>query len=266
MPVPDPLQPDLPQPEVPLPLRRVLPAARWEAVTHGQSGAQVWSSRRHVLKVAARQGLARPLHAELLRLRWLAGRLPVPEVVGYEVTPDTEYLAVTRLPGVPLHHPDALVHPLRVTELLARALRELHALPVRDCPFNASLAVTLRQAHEQVRAGLVDESDFDDERRDWTAVQVMNELLRTRPAHEDIVVTHGDPCLPNLLINGEYLSGFIDVGRLGLADRHADLALAHRDLTHTIGPDMAEHFLDVYGRGLVDARKLRYYALLDELF
>ena len=271
MPVPDPFQPDSPQPEVPqpqvpLPLRRVLPAARWEAVTHGQSGAQVWSSRRFVLKVAARQGLARLLHAELLRLRWLAPLLPVPELVGYEVTPDTEYLAVTRLPGVTLHHPDALVHPLRVTELLARALRELHALPVRDCPFNALLAVTLRQARERVQAGLVDEPDFDDERQDWTAVQVMNELLRTRPAHEDLVVTHGDPCLPNLLIDGEYLSGFIDVGRLGLADRHADLALAYRSLKHNIDPEMAEHFLDVYGRSLVDAGKLEYYALLDELF
>ena len=110
MPVPDPLQPDLPQPEVPQPLRRVLPAVRWEAVTNGQSGAQVWSSRRHVLKVVARQGLARPLHAELLRLRWLAGRLPVPEVVGYEVTPDAEYLAVARLPAV------LAVEPLHVLE------------------------------------------------------------------------------------------------------------------------------------------------------
>ncbi len=258
--------PDSSQPELPLPLRRVLPAARWEAVTHGKSGAQVWSSRRFVLKVEARQGLARPLHAELLRLRWLAGRLPVPEVMGYEVTPDDEYLAVTRLPGVPLDHPDALVHPLRVTELLARALRELHALPVRDCPFNASLAITLRQATERLEAGQIDESDFDDERQGWTAVQVMTELLRTRPAHEDLVVTHGDPYLSNLLLGGEYLSGFIDVGRLGLADRHADLALAYRSLKHTIGPEMAEHFLDVYGRGLVNAGKLEYYALLDELF
>ena len=117
-----------------------------------------------------------------------------------------------------------------------------------------------------MQAGLVDESDFDDERRDWTAVQVMNELLRTRPAHEDIVVTHGDPCLPNLLIDGEYLSGFIDVGCLGLADRHADLALACWSLKHNIGPEMAEHFLEVYGRGLVDASKLEYYLLLDEMF
>ena len=253
-------------PALPGALRRVLPVARWEELTDGKSGAQVWRSSRFVLKVAGRTGLERPLHAEMQRLRWLAGRLPVPEVVGYEVTPEAEYLAVTRLPGMPMHHPDALLHPLRVTELLARALRELHALPLRDCPFNATLAFTLRAARDRVRAGLVDESDFDDERLGQTGQQVLEDLLRGRPLYEDIVVTHGDACLPNLLLDGEYISGFVDVGRLGLADRHTDLALAYRSLEGDLGPEMAEHFLNVYGRALVDPAKLRYYALLDELF
>lgn len=263
---PDLSKPELDRPELPDALRRVLPAARWEAVTDGASGARVWRSARFVLKVQARQTAERPLHAELMRLRWLAGRVPAPAVVGYEATPEREYLATTRLPGVPLHHPDALVHPRRVTELLARALRELHALPARDCPFDASLAVTLRRARERVEAGQVDETDFDEERQGWTATQVMNELIRRRPAREDLVVTHGDACLPNLLLDGEYLSGFVDVGRLGLADRHADVALAWRSLTRNLGPEMAGHFLDIYGRALVDAGRLKYYALLDELF
>jgi len=253
-------------PVLPEGLRRVLPVARWERVADGRSGARVWRSSRFVLKVGGRETSERPLQAETLRLRWLKGRVPVPEVVGYEVTPQAEYLAMSRLPGVPLHHPDALVHPQRVTELLARALRELHALPVRDCPFTATLTATLRQARERLEAGRVDEADFDEARRGRPAADVWRELLHTRPAREDLVVAHGDPCLPNLLLDGEYLSGFVDVGRLGLADRHADLALAFRDLGSTLGPQMANHFLDIYGRGLVDEGKLAYYALLDELF
>ena len=259
--------PDLVLPEA---LRRLLPAARWEAVTDGESGAQVYRSSRFVVKVQPRVPLIRPLQAERERLRWLAGRVPVPGVVGYEVTPEAEYLATTRLPGIPMHHPDALAHPLRMASLLARALLELHALPARDCPFVMNLNATLREAGERLRAGLVDESDFDEERRGWTATQVMNELLRTRPASEDLVVTHGDPCLPNLIVSGEFAQGFVDVGRAGLADRHADLALAERSLRHNLGPEVgaeaAAHFLEVYGRGLVDVSKLKYYALLDEMF
>lgn len=256
-----------PGPDLPDALRRVLPAARWEPVTEGCSGASVWRSQNYVVKVQGRGGLpVSTLLQERERLRWLRGRVPVPVVVGYEVTPTHEYLALTRLPGIPMSHPDATLHPERLTDLLARALRELHALPIRECPFNLSLPVTLRLARERVRAGAVDEADFDAERQGWCAADVLAELLRTRPEHEDIVVTHGDACLPNVILNGAYVEGFVDVGRAGLADRHADLALAWRSLTRNLGPEYAERFLDLYGRALVDQDKLAYYQLLDELF
>lgn len=248
-------------------LRRVLPAARWEPMTGGESGAGVWRSFRYVVKVQERGG--RPVSTLLQErecLRWFAGRVPVPGVVGYEATATHEYLAMTRLPGLPMSDPDALLHPERVVDLLARALRELHALPVRECPFNMTLPVTLRLAREQVEAGKVDEDDFDDERRGWSAAQVFGELVRTRPAREDVVVTHGDACLPNFILNGEYVEGLIDVGRAGLADRHADLALTHRSLIRNLDQEHAKRFLDLYGRELVDEGKLAYYRLLDELF
>ncbi|WP_216323582.1 APH(3') family aminoglycoside O-phosphotransferase [Deinococcus aestuarii] len=252
---------------LPDPLRRVLPAARWEPVTHGESGAGVWRGQRYVVKVQARGGLSSSsLLQERERLRWLTGRVPVPAVVGYETTETHEYLAMTRLPGLPMSDPDALLHPERVVSLLARALRELHALPVRECPFTMTLPVMLRLARERVAAGEVDEEDFDDERLGRSAAEVFNELVRTRPESEDLVVTHGDACLPNLIVNGEYVEGFVDVGRAGIADRHADLALAHRSLTRNLGPEHAERFLNTYGRALVDERKLAYYRLVDEFF
>lgn len=252
---------------LPDPLRRVLPAARWEPITHGKSGAGVWRSQKYVVKVQARGGWpVSTLLQERERLRWLRGRVPVPAVVGYEATATHEYLVMTRLPGIPISDPDALLHPERVTDLLARALRELHALPARECPFNMALAVVLRLARERVQAGVVDEADFDAERLGRSGADLFNELVRTRPETEDIVVTHGDPWLPNVILNGEYIEGLVDVGRAGLADRHADLALAHHSLTHHLGREHAERFLDLYGRALVDEGKLNYYRLLDELF
>jgi len=256
-----------PFPTLPDALRRILPAARWEAVTEGQSGAGVWRSQKYVLKVQERGGHpVSTLQQERERLRWLAGRVPVPALIGFEVSATHEFLAMSRLPGIPMSHPDALLHPERVVGLLARALRELHALPVRDCPFSMTLPVTLRLAREQVKAGAVDETDFDEERLGRSAVSIFNELARTRPPTEDLVVTHGDPCLPNLILNGEWVEGFVDVGRAGLADRHADVALAHRSLTHNLTAAHAEAFLDAYGREWVDPQKLAYYCLLDELF
>ncbi|WP_135229202.1 APH(3') family aminoglycoside O-phosphotransferase [Deinococcus fonticola] len=254
-------------PDLPASLRAVLPAARWEQIDTGHSGAQVWRSTRHIVKIQRHQGaVGVSLQQERERLRWLAGRLPAPQVVAYDTTATHEYLAMTRLPGIDLSHPDALLHPERLVNLLARALRELHALPLRDCPFNMSLNVALHLARERVQAGLIDESDFDEARQGRTATSVFNELVKTRPVWEDLVVTHGDPCLPNFIVNGELLEGLIDVGRLGIADRHADLGLAYRSTRHNLSVEYAEQLLDHYGREKVDMDKIRYYMLLDELW
>lgn len=254
-------------PDLPASLRAVLPAARWEEITNGHSGAQVWRSTRHIVKTQLRHGAQGvTLQQERERLRWLSGRLPAPQVVAYDTTDMHEYLAMTRLPGIDLTHEDARLHPERVVNLLARALRELHALPIRDCPFNMSLNIALHLSRERVQAGLVDETDFDEERQGRTATSLFNELLKTRPVWEDLVVTHGDPCLPNFIVNGELLEGLIDVGRLGIADRHADLALTYRSVLHNLDEQHAEHLLDQYGREKVDMDKVRYYMLLDELW
>ncbi|MFC4426518.1 APH(3') family aminoglycoside O-phosphotransferase [Deinococcus navajonensis] len=248
-------------------LRRVLPAARWEPVTDGKSGAGVWRSTRYVVKVQPRTAApVSTLQQERERLRWLAGRVPVPRVIGYEAEGDAEYLAMSRVPGIPMSDPDATLHPERVVTLLARALRELHALPLRDCPFSMTLPQMLRLARERIEAGVVDETDFDEEREGRSAVSVFNELVRGRPASEDLVVTHGDACLPNFIMSGEFVEGLIDVGRAGIADRHADLALAWRSTRSNLGDTYAGMFLDLYGRPLIDERKLHYYMLLDELF
>ncbi|GGR71177.1 aminoglycoside 3'-phosphotransferase [Deinococcus seoulensis] len=255
------------RPQFPAALKRVLPAARWERVSGGQSGAQVWKSTRFVVKVQPRAPHpVSTLQQERERLRWLHGRLPAPQVAAFEVEDGQEFLAMTRLRGIPMSHPDALLHPERVVTLLARALRELHALPIRDCPFRQTLDVTLPLARERVQAGLIDAHDFDEDQAGRSAVSVFNELARTRPAHEDLVVTHGDATLDNLILNGELLEGLIDVGRLGIADRHADLALAARSVRSELGERYAAQFLDLYGRALVDDTKLAYYRLHDELF
>ncbi|MFL1381240.1 phosphotransferase, partial [Nocardiopsis protaetiae] len=84
------------------------------------------------------------------------------------------------------------------------------------------------------------------------------------------VLLHGDYCLPNVLVDGGGGWSLIDLGRVGVGDRHLDLAdmtgSMLSDLNPSFGPRDAEAFLDAYGRDLVDPELLELYRVLDDFF
>ena len=201
----------------------------------------------------------------MARLRWLAAQgVACPQVLEYTESGDHDWLLMTALPGSDLASSSELT-PARITHVAAMALRSLHSLDPAHCPFDHCSAVRIGHARERMQAGLVDEDDFDDERMGQNAAQVFAALLQQRPAREDLVVTHGDACLPNLMAAHGVFTGFVDCGRLGMADRHQDLALAAWSIQYNLGAEWVTPFLDAYG-GVVDSGKLAFYRLLDEFF
>jgi aminoglycoside 3'-phosphotransferase II len=91
---------------------------------------------------------------------------------------------------------------------------------VDDLRLDAELARTAAN----LVAGTVNADDFDAERIGRSSASLLAELHATRPHDEDPVLIHGDYCLPNVVIADWALSGFIDLGRCGVADRYHDLA------------------------------------------
>lgn len=203
---------------------------------------------------------------EIARLRWLQAQgQPAPTVMATAEEAGRRWLLMSALPGRDLATSVDLP-PRQVVVVLADALRDLHALPVSACPFDQRLASRLHAAQARVEAGVVDADDFDDERLGQSAQQVFVELCASRPAHEDRVVCHGDACLPNLMVADGRFSGFIDCGRLGVADRYQDLALAARSLVHNFGDTRwVAPLFQRYGV-IADERRLAFYRLLDEFF
>ena len=140
-------------------------------------------------------------------------------------------------------------NPLQMVKALAAGLKMLHSLDITDCPFDARLEIQLEAACRRTQARLVDETDFDDERVGRTATDLFEELLKKRPVNEDLVFTHGDYCLPNIILDPTSLevSGFIDLGRCGVADRYQDLALAARSLAYNWGEKFVPALFEAYG-------------------
>lgn len=259
-------------PEIPEDLRPLTDGARWEPVMIGASGAKVYrllhaDRARRYLKIAAPPTDAEA-REEAERLLWLRGKLPVPDMLAVHSDATATWLLLGEVPGVMSCDARFAGDAPTTARRLAEGLRLIHSLDITNCPFDRRLDRTLYLARARCQAGLVDESDFDDERQGRSAASLLAELEATRPATEDLVFTHGDYCLPNVFLDpmAARLSGFIDWGRAGVADRYQDLALAARSLRYNFGPGWEPYLFDAYGLTTVDEAKIAYYQLLDEMF
>ncbi|WP_246704460.1 APH(3') family aminoglycoside O-phosphotransferase [Rhizobium sp. P32RR-XVIII] len=206
------------------------------------------------------------LSDEAARLGWLKSMgLACPDVVAQTADGARNWLLMTALPGCDLASNSAF-SPLKRVEITAAALVELHRLDVGLCSFDHRLERRIAAAKARMEAGVVDETDFDAVRMGRSAAALFTDLENMRPGSEDLVVTHGDACLPNFIaLNGGF-SGYIDSSRLGVADRYQDIALACRSIQFNLGAALVRPFLDAYGMADIDPARLDYYQLLDEFF
>lgn len=78
---------------------------------------------------------AADLTPERDRIAWLAGRLPVPEVVGFVQAEGDDWLITRELIGVPLNRASLGWEPARVARRLGEILRDIHSTDASGCPF-----------------------------------------------------------------------------------------------------------------------------------
>ncbi len=224
-------------------------------------------STRFLKRVALdRSQLGEDLASEAARLTWLgACGLPVPEVIAYEIGDGAEHLLLSAIAGRDAAHSGEPALLPAVVDALAAGLRQLHATPSARCPFNHDRASRLALAERRLLHGVV-EGDASADR-----LAGLHVLSASLPA-EDLVVTHGDYCLPNVILSvdppdaGPVFSGYVDCARAGLADRYQDLALVMRSLARNLGPGWTARFAEAYGLDALDEPRLAFYTMLDDFF
>lgn len=182
------------------------------------------------LKVAPAD--APPSHhpaAEAQRLAWIGSRVRVPEVLDSGRDPRGSWLRTRELPGIPASDLRWRDDPRGTASLLGRAVRRFHdalTSAVPDCPWSWRIAdrVAARRSPQVERRA------------------------RSAPPELDLVVGHGDLCAPNILLtDSPNETGYLDLGKLGVADRAADLGCHMWSLEYNQLDAHIDEFLDTYG-------------------
>ncbi|WP_329005768.1 aminoglycoside 3'-phosphotransferase [Kribbella sp. NBC_00709] len=242
------------------------PPDGWTAIDIGESDTTVYRRGDVIAKCCAPTGVAE-LAAERDRVEWLASTgVPGAIVVDWLESSDGACLVTSVVPGVPgdLLPPAARDRAMRS---LGAVLRELHTLT--DCPFERPLASVIGTATDVVRRDAVNPDFLTDEWRLLRPSELLDQVVAESSYIESVlepVVCHGDACLPNVLFDPQTVevTGLIDLGRLGLADRYSDLALVTIQLHDEWSADPAP-FLAAYGLPTPDPRRLHFFRLLDPL-
>jgi kanamycin kinase len=181
------------------------------------------------------------LEGEAAKLRWAVRYVPVPQVIDVGTDEGGTWLRTVGLPGESAVSPRWQAEPRTAARAIGVGLRTLHdQLPVAGCPFSWSL-----------------ETRFT-----WIKRAQDRRLMDEAPPIDRLVVCHGDPCAPNTLLDdhGKFLA-IVDLGRLGVADRWADLAVATYSLSWNYSGHWEDELLDAYGIER-DNERIDYYRRL----
>jgi streptomycin 3"-kinase len=249
----------------------------WEPVTRGESGASVVHDRgaQRYAKLVSTERVAE-LAGERDRSVWLTRTgIPTARVLEWREGDAGACLVTQAAPGVPAStlEADALQ---RAWPSVVAAVRALHSLTIDRCPFDRTLARMMPLARASVAEDRVVVEFLPEALRRTSPTRILEGIEAELPARlaqerTELVVCHGDLCLPNVLVDPatDRVTALIDLGRLGTADPYGDIALLLAT-ARTTWPDEAmarradRGFAEIYGTQLDPARQ-DFYLRLDPL-
>ncbi len=205
------------------------------------------------------------LRGEYERMVWAAPYLPVPKVVALEQEGPTSVLLTEALPGRDGTDPAWRADLPALVAALGRGLRVFHeAVGEEWCPFRFDIERALDHVRRRIATGDVNRAGFHEDHRHLSPAAALDELEATAPPDEDLVVCHGDFCPPNALLCDGVVTGYVDLGELGVADRWWDVATGGWSSCWNFGDELEAVFYDSYGIA-PDPARIRFFRLLYDL-
>lgn len=238
----------------------------------GMSGSSVTIFDDCVLKVSSNIEKASDTAAVM---QWLVGKLPAPHLLYHEIADGNSWTLMSKVPGHMCCDERYMRQPTLLLEGLTEAIARLWETNPKSCPRTTTVADLLTEAACRVENGLVDLENTEPETFGPGGFRDPEHLLQWLTDHipeSNLVLSHGDFCLPNIFMDQGRFSGFVDMDDFGIGEKWRDIALCWRSLKHNcdghygayypIDPNTLFAALQIKP----DWDQIRFHLLLDELF
>ena len=254
--------------KMPEQIRKMTEGLPYTKDTIGMSDSRVLLFDDMVLKIENQNKMTEQQNA---MLRWLQGKLPVPQILWSENAEGRSWLLMTRIRGEMSCAESCMKKPAETVAAIAEGIHRFWSVDLMDCPAENSVDRMLREAGEHLAVRKTCEWNGT---HGFTSPEKQLIWLEQNKPGEDTVFSHGDYCMPNVLLDNGTISGLNDLAQSGAADRWYDITLMlqslERNFTGFFGgrsyPGF-EHGMFFSALGLKeDKEKTEYFLMLDELF
>lgn len=247
-------------------INKILKGYNISDINIGCSDTNVYKASKDNEILFLKIGKAPLLSKEYVSLMWLKGKLPVPDCVYFTNDAEKEYLITKAVKGEMSCSDKNLKSPEETIKLLAKAIKLIQNVEISNCPFRSDLTYKLGVAEFNVKNKLLSAapiSEIGKELKDYNSI--LSYLQNNKPK-EELVFSHGDTSLPNIFFNKGKVSGFIDVGECGVADKWFDIAICYKSIRRNFPnrQDLLDLFLSELS--LKYSTTIEYYLTLMDLY
>ena len=242
---------------------------KWQEITIGCSDTKVYQLSNNKEILFLKVGKSGLLTNEYNNLQKVKKYLKVPKIVFYYNNNDNEILITSAMDGKMSCEDEFIdIFPKETIEVLCEAIKTIQLINVDQelqKDFNVyNIDQEINKIKKKISLGeLIDIPDKNVFKKFSNLSEIVTYLENNKPKG-DLCLSHGDVSMPNVFIVDGHLSGFIDVGNVGIRQKWYDIADLYVSIRRNFEcEDIADEFLKKLG--IKDKRPVEYYEMLINL-
>ncbi|MFA6368815.1 MAG: phosphotransferase [Candidatus Shapirobacteria bacterium] len=208
---------------------------------------------------------AKALKQEFLALKYLSDKkINIPKIIDFNYKNNIAQLLITNVQGISSHKLKDSLDKEIILQKTAEALKKFHQINKVKADHLTTIEKDLAEIEKYLSLDVINVENFMANNEGKSPKQIFEYLCRLKQKHDKDSMTHGDYCLPNLLLDGESF-GFIDLGDCGPGDKYKDLSSIEGSIKRNFGSEWIDVFYKYYDPLIkVDREKIIYYQLIDQ--